>query len=128
MKFSTKAEYGLRAIVCLDKTGEKPVSLSCIAKQEHLSQAYLERLFAQLKKAKLIKADIGMRGGYYLNRSAKEITALQVIEALEGTVAPFDCAGAGKCHHESCKIHPVWSKLYTQIKTTLGEMTLDQIM
>jgi len=128
MKFSTKAEYGLRAIVCLDKTGEKPVSLANIAKREYLSLAYLERLFAQLKKANLIKADIGVRGGYYLNRAAKDITALEVIEALEGSVAPFDCAGSGKCQHASCKIHPVWNTLYTQVKKTLREMTLDKIM
>lgn len=128
MKFSTKAEYGLRAIVCLDKTGQKPVSLALIAKQEGLSLAYLERLFASLKKAKLVRADIGVKGGYYLNLPAKDITALAVIEALEGSVSPFDCAGVDKCKHECCKIHPVWSKLYTQIQATLRDMTLETIM
>jgi Rrf2 family protein len=128
MKFSTKAEYGLRAIVCLDKTGEKPVSLALIAKQEGLSLAYLERLFAQLKKAKLVRADIGVKGGYYLNRPTTDITVLAVIEALEGSVAPFDCVGKGKCNHPDCKIHPVWNQLYTQIKKTLREMNLEQIM
>ncbi len=128
MKFSTRAEYGLRAVVCLDKTGEKPVSLAFIAKKEGLSLAYLERLFAKLKKAKLVRADIGVKGGYYLNRPAEDITVLELIEALEGSVAPFDCAQGGKCDHLTCKIHPVWSKLYAQIKTTLREMTLETIM
>ncbi|MBT5338608.1 Rrf2 family transcriptional regulator, partial [Candidatus Falkowbacteria bacterium] len=53
MKFSTKAEYGLRAIVHLDKAGKKSVSLAWIADKEKISLSYLERLFASLKKAGL---------------------------------------------------------------------------
>ncbi|MBU1132386.1 Rrf2 family transcriptional regulator [Patescibacteria group bacterium] len=129
MKFSTKSEYGLRAIVHLDKNGENPVSLAMIAKEEGLSLAYLERLFAQLKKAELIRADLGAKGGYYLTRPAKEISVLEMIEALDGSVAPFSCADKGiHCNSKKCKIHPVWAKLYSQIRKTLGEISLAELI
>lgn len=130
MKFSTRAEYGLRAIVCLDKNRKIPVSLAAIAAAENLSLAYLEQLFACLKRAKMVKADKGAKGGYYLSRPAKKISALEIIEALEGTVAPFDCVGRKQksgcsCH---CRIHPVWQKLYGQIIKTLKSIKLSQII
>ena len=93
MKFSTRAEYGLRAIVRLDKKRKRAVSLAQIAESEGLSLAYLERLFARLKKFKLVKADKGVKGGYYLARPADKISVLEIIEALEGSVAPFSCVG-----------------------------------
>ncbi|NQT49096.1 Rrf2 family transcriptional regulator [Candidatus Kuenenbacteria bacterium] len=129
MKFSTKAEYGLRAIVHLDKTGKKPVSLALIAKEEGLSLGYLERLFAKLKKAGLVKAEKGVNGGYLLAKSASKIKVLEIIEALEGSVAPYDCVDGKKiCCECACKVHPVWEKLYKQVKKTLNSMTLSSIM
>lgn len=128
MKFSTKAEYGLRAIVHLDKTAKKAVSLSMIAKSENLSLAYLERLFAKLKKAKIIKAEKGVKGGYLLNKSASKITVLEIIQALEGDIVPYDCVGKCVCQTCNCKIHPVWDKLYKQITKTLKDIKLSNIM
>ncbi|MBI5076943.1 Rrf2 family transcriptional regulator [Candidatus Falkowbacteria bacterium] len=129
MKFSTRAEYGLRAIVHLDKNGRNLVSLAGIAQKEKLSLAYLERLFAKLKKAKLVRADLGARGGYYLAKPAKKINVLSVIEALEGSVAPMECVGRDfVCCSAPCRVHPVWLKLYRQIKKTLKEISLESIM
>ena len=127
MKFSTKAEYGLRAIVHLDKAGKQSVSLALIAQKEKISLAYLERLFASLKKANIVKADKGVKGGYYLTKPASKITALDIIVALEGSVAPYNCAAGNICCNCDCKILPVWVKLYKQIKKTLKEIKLSEL-
>lgn len=126
MRFSTKAEYGLRAIVNLDKAGKKPVSLALIAEKESLSLAYLERLFARLKKANLVRADKGVRGGYYLTRPAAKISVLEIVTALEGSVAPMACVEQEHCGCV-CRIHPVWQKLYAQIKATLKKIKLSDL-
>jgi len=126
MRFSTKAEYGLRAIVNLDKAGKKPVSLALIAKKEGLSLAYLERLFARLKKAGLVRADKGVHGGYYLSRPAAKISALEIVTALEGSVAPMACVESSHCGC-ACRIHPVWQKLYSQVKSTLKKIKLSDL-
>jgi len=127
MKFSTKAEYGLRALIHLDKTGKKAVSLAFIAKNEGISLAYLERIFARLKKAKIVKAKLGPSGGYVLNKPASQINLLQIITALEGSVAPFSCVEQ-TCPVCKCKVHPVWVDLYKKIQDTLKKTKLSSIM
>ena len=124
MKFSTKAEYGLRAIIYLAKS-KKSVSLASIAKQEGLSLAYLERLFALLKKAELITSYKGVKGGYTLIRPASKITVAQIIKALEGDLYQIKCDSCDVCQ---CLIHPVWLKLYKQINKTLDSITLKSLI
>lgn len=92
MKFSTKATYGLRAIVRLAKeTDNQPVSLSTIAQEENISLGYLETIFSKLKKAKLVKAVKGSAGGYSLVGRPEELNAWEIINALEGKNSLFHC-------------------------------------
>ena len=124
MKFSTKAEYGLRAIVELAKS-KAPVSLASIARQEGLSLAYLERLFASLKRAGLVNSFKGLRGGYTLTRSASDISVAEIIIALEGSLYEIKCGGCLVC---GCNVHSVWDKLYKQIYQTLNSITLKSLI
>lgn len=124
MKFSTKAEYGLRAVLHLVKS-EAPVSLKQIAKIEKLSLPYLERIFSRLKKAGLVVSRKGMRGGYCLRQPASVITAAEVIIALEGELYHLKCPN---CDIQDCRVHPVWEKLYEQIKKTLESITLQSLI
>ncbi len=92
MKFSTRTTYGLRAMIILAQNYNKTkVSLAKIAKKENISLRYLERLFAGLKKAGLVKAEKGASGGYVLSRSPKEITIFEIVKVLEGKMSPFHC-------------------------------------
>lgn len=129
MNFSTKTEYGLRALVKLDLKVKTPVSLAQIARSESISLAYLERLFSLLKKAKIVKADLGVTGGYYLARPAKDISVLEIVEVLEGKILSYACVKGKACEHsDNCKIHPVWQKLYSEVRKTLSKMKLINIM
>src|SRR5947207_15537698 len=112
MLFSTKAEYGVRLMVELgrraspDATAEAaPVSLAEVASAEMLPLAYLEHLVAKLRDAGLVGSVRGAHGGYHLGRPASEISMRDVVEALEGPVAPLECfhverEGRLLCSHE----------------------------
>ena len=85
MKFSKKTRYGLRALVDLavnSKSGH--VSLTSIAQRNEISQQYLEQIFSSLKKAGIVKSIKGNQGGYYLGKTAGEITLSAIVKALEG--------------------------------------------
>lgn len=85
MKFSKKSRYGMRALIDLtvnSKDGRVP--LNSIAERNSISPQYLEQVFASLRKAGIVKSIKGPQGGYLLNRSPEEITAAEVIKALEG--------------------------------------------
>jgi Rrf2 family cysteine metabolism transcriptional repressor len=117
MLFSTKAEYGVRLMVELGRQpGESPVSLSSVAAAENLPLSYMEHLVAKLRKAGLVSSTRGAHGGYRLSRSAEEITMDQVVEALEGPVAPMDCfhetpTGKVLCSHLTDGHHACATKL-----------------
>ncbi len=133
MKFSTKTTYGLRAMIELarhEKQGS--LALKKIADKENISLKYLERLFAQLKKAELIKSEMGAGGGYSLAKKSKEIIVFDIVKALEGKMSPFYCMGedgkiycAAKCH---CGATKVLSKVQEAVNTTLKSMNLGELL
>ena len=98
MLFSTKAEYGVRLMVELGRRAgggspaeATPFSLSAVAEAERLPLSYLEHLVAKLRQAGLVTSVRGAHGGYRLARSAEQITMIEVVQALEGPIAPMEC-------------------------------------
>jgi len=150
MMFSTKAEYGVRVMVALAQRaahsadGEEPVvPLAEIAEREGLPLAYLEHLVARLRKAELIGSRRGSRGGYMLARAPAEITMAEVVEALEGSIAPIECISQGPdgsivCARESsgqaggtphvCPTKLLWTRVRGSIVRTLLETTLADLL
>ena len=127
MRFSTRAEYGLRALICLAKNEKKkPLSLAQIAQKEKISLAYLERLIAQLKKAKIVLSTKGMKGGYQLARNPEKINLKEIFVALEGSLAPYKCVERGKflCNQKNCATKIVWQKIQAEILKILNSLTL----
>ena len=75
MKLSTRARYGLRALIDLGLYSEtEAVSIQSIATRQNISVSYLEQLMALLKKAGLVKSIRGAGGGYRLGKPAQEIS------------------------------------------------------
>ncbi|MCI7100139.1 MAG: Rrf2 family transcriptional regulator [Lachnospiraceae bacterium] len=102
MKFSRKSRYGLSALIDLAVNSKtEQVSLCSIAKRNSISPQYLEQIFANLRRAGIVKSIKGSQGGYFLKGSPSEITVAQVLEALEGDYhieaekAPEDSSSPG---------------------------------
>ncbi len=140
MMFSSKSEYGVRVMVELARrTGERSVvSLAEIAERNEMPLAYLEHLVARLRKAGLVDSRRGARGGYLLARPADEITMAEIIEALEGSIAPIECISLGPdgsivCSRESdpahvCPTKLLWTRVRSSIVRTLMETTLGDLV
>jgi Rrf2 family transcriptional regulator, cysteine metabolism repressor len=139
MMFSTKAEYGVRVMVELARrAGDDPVPLAEIAEHDGLPLAYLEHLVARLRKAGLVDSRRGSRGGYLLARAPAEITMAEVVEALEGSIAPIECIsqaadGSIVCSRESdpghvCPTKLLWTRVRFAIVSTLRETTLADLV
>ncbi len=133
MIFSTKSTYGLRAMINLAKhKSEDSVPLSIIAKDEKISLKYLERLFASLKKAELVKSVKGAGGGYKLAKQANRIVIYDIIKALEGKLSPFHCLdeqGKVYCSYKcNCGVTAVLTKVQQSIDSTLKNIKLSQLL
>jgi len=130
VKFSTKSEYGLRALISLAQhQKDQPYSLAKIAQEQKISLAYLERLFAKLKKADLVKSAKGMKGGYSLVKPANKISVKDILVALEGKLSPYICADLPNvCKVNFCSVKFVWQKLESAMNKTLEEIKLSQLV
>jgi Rrf2 family transcriptional regulator, cysteine metabolism repressor len=140
MLFSTKAEYGVRLMVELGRRagdsapdGAEPVSLGAVAEAETLPLSYLEHLVAKLRAADLVTSVRGAHGGYRLARSATEITMLDVVEALEGPIAPMDREGRVLCSHETdadraCATKLLWTRVQGGVTRALAGTTLADLV
>ena len=139
MLFSTKAEYGVRLMIELGRQpGSEPVALSAVAEAERLPLSYLEHLVAKLRQAELVASTRGAHGGYRLNRPAEQITMAEVVEALEGKIAPMECfheAPEGKvlCSHETdgdraCATKLLWTRVQGGVNRALAGTTLAELI
>jgi Rrf2 family cysteine metabolism transcriptional repressor len=138
MLFSTKAEYGVRLMVELGRQpGSAPVSLGAVATAENLPLSYLEHLVAKLRNAGLVDSTRGAHGGYRLSRPAVEISMQEVVEALEGQIAPMECfhetpEGRVLCSHESddgaCATKLLWTRVQGGVTKALGGTTLQELV
>jgi Rrf2 family protein len=140
MMFSTKAEYGIRVMVHLARSGDgRPISLGSIAEAEGLPLAYLEHLVQRLRRAELVQSQRGARGGYTLAREPEDITMAEVVAALEGEIAPIECLtegpdGALVCvrdgdpGHDPCPTKLLWTRVRGSIVRTLRELTLADLV
>jgi Rrf2 family protein len=88
---SSKGIYGLAAMHVLSHApNSRTMQVKEISAMTSLSHTYLEQLLSQLRKAGLITSIRGASGGYKLSRPAHEITVLEIVESLEGTLFEFD--------------------------------------
>ena len=94
MKSTAKIRYGLQLMLELAlRHGQGPVLVPAIAKRQGLPAKYLHVILGSLKAAGLVRAQRGPTGGCELARPPAAISALEVIEALEGRPAPLQRSG-----------------------------------
>jgi Rrf2 family protein len=88
VKLSNKGRYGVRALfdIAFHNDG-RPTQIKDIAARESIPARFLEQIFQDLKRAGLVGAKRGPRGGYHLARPAREIRLGDVVRALEGPIA-----------------------------------------
>lgn len=133
MKLSTKGRYGLEALVDLAIHAEEgPVSLKSISSRQNLPENYLEQIFLALRRNKLVESTRGAQGGYRLSRQAEEITVLEVLNALEGPLAPVGCIvskNGERCErYATCAPRTLWEKIKETLDNTAAAITLEELV
>lgn len=132
MKFSTKARYGLRAMIELAlRNEEDPVSVKSIAECQGISEAYLEQLMAILSRRGLVRSIRGAQGGYLLARDPSTIRVGDVIRALDGPLVPVECVSRENpvnCkRYDYCPTRPVWERVRDVLEESLDSLTLQDL-
>jgi Rrf2 family protein len=132
MKLSTRGRYALRMMLDLARHegGDRPVSLTSVAKRTGLSRGYLEQLALALRTAKLLRGVSGRNGGYKLARSAGEIRVGEIVEATIGPICLVECLDepASCLETETCECRVVYSLINQRISEVLHSYTLSDLL
>lgn len=130
MKFSTRARYGMRAMLDLAVNGgENLVLLKDIADRQGVSKRYLEHMMTLLRNKGLVVAERGASGGYRLAREPSLIRLDEVFEALEGKLAPVDCVEEDSSCERSgdCVVRQLWCDVTSAMRGVLAAQTLEDL-
>ena len=132
MRLGTKGRYAVMAMTDLARNGcDRAVTLAEIAGRQEISQAYLEQLFAALRRRGLVASVRGPGGGYRLGRSADLISVVDVVRAVDEPLTAtrcegvqIGCLGGG----ERCATHDLWDALGDHIAHFLAEVSLEDVV
>lgn len=138
MRLSKRGEYGLRAMIALAEPAEKGGSpkmmqIKEISVRENISTKFLEQILLALKNAGLVHSKMGVGGGYYLAKPAKEITLGQVFRVLDGPVAPVKCVSqmayepCGCPDEQTCGLRLVMGDVRNAISDILDKTSLADV-
>ena len=128
MKFSTKDRYALLLMVELaSATPGEYLPLKAVSDNQGISVKYLEQIVAPLSKAGLVESGRGSQGGYRLSRPAAQITAGDILRAVEGEIVPVPCLATSAESCPQCETLGFWEGLNQVINQYIDSATLEKL-
>ena len=128
MKVSSRAEYGLRALLDLAAHyGEGYVQSHAIAARQGLPESYLNQLMTSLRRAGLVTSKRGPTGGHILSRPPGDIVLREAFDVLEEGSSPWWCAEVDDpdCEYAvGCGLRPMWVAIKSAAEGVLDRLTL----
>lgn len=132
MKISTKGRYGVRIMLELALNFENNLlTVRYIAKQQGISEKYIEQIISLLNKAGLVRSQRGASGGYRLADSPDKITVGQILRVTEGEINVVDCVSDNICSCDrkaECVTADVWMEIRNAIDNVVDNITLADLL
>ena len=134
MKLSDGVEWGVHVVTLLAYVPEgRALTAARLAEYHGVPAAYLAKHLQALSRAEILESVQGPRGGYRLAKPARDVTVLDVIEAIEGTEPAFRCteirrrgpgARPAREYPLPCAIDRVMRSADTVWRASLGAVTI----
>jgi Rrf2 family protein len=126
VRVSAKADYAVRAAVELAAAGEEPLTAEVVADRQQIPVQFLQKIFHELRRARLVTSQRGPDGGHRLARPADEITVADVIRAVDGPLATVRGQPPEGLHYDGAAVplQEVWIALRTNVRAVLEGVTL----
>jgi Rrf2 family nitric oxide-sensitive transcriptional repressor len=127
--FSQTVEYALRAVVYLAGKSPSPAICEEIAAATKVPRPYMAKVLLGLVRSKVLHSQRGLGGGVSLQRNPKEVTILEVVNAVDPiiriTKCPLDLASHG---FNLCPLHRRMDDALAKIEETFQKTTLDEVL
>ena len=131
MHITRQADYALRAVLYLARLKDNELAAtSVMAREQSIPPSFLAKIISQLSVVGLLHTARGARGGVSLARDPKDITLLDVVEAVDGPVQLNVCVGSRRvCGFEDdCPLQTVWCDMQNELVTRLRTTTFAQMV
>ena len=132
MKISTRGRYAVRILLDIAMHQDQgPVAMKDIARRQQISKKYGDQIGMQLSQAGLLLAMRGRQGGYRLIPPAKDVSVLQVLRIMEGSMVPVQCLETNPNYCERCGFCitlPMWTGLNKVMTDYLGNISLQTLI
>ncbi len=133
MRLGAKGRYAVMAMADIARHGrEGAVSLAEIAERQEISLAYLEQLFARLRRAGLVASVRGPGGGYRLARAPEATSVGSIVLAVDEPLHATRCDARGEIGclsgGERCMTHHLWEALGDEIEQFLDGVSLADVI
>ena len=131
MRHTQKSKFATRALIelALDDCGS-PLGVTEVARTQRIPERFLEQIFGDLRRAKILESRRGARGGFCFAIPPEEITILDIVEVLDGEVRPARCSAGGKCYIADaplCVTSKIWDEAREALEGVFGRYTIAQI-
>ncbi len=131
MQITRQADYAVRAVLYLAKLGNtERAATSTVADEQRIPPSFLAKIISQLSIAGILHTSRGARGGVTLAREPRDISLLEVVEAIDGPIQLNECVGEdGLCSFDSeCPLRPVWCEAQEELVKRLKSTTFEQLL
>jgi len=130
LRISKLTDYGTVILAALAaQAAAVRLTAADVAARTKISLPTVSKLLKSLQRGGLVTSSRGSSGGYQLARAATQITAADILDALEGKLALTECSGAhSHCGIEStCRVGHAWQHVNLAIRRSLEDITLAQL-
>jgi FeS assembly SUF system regulator len=129
IRMSKFADYGIVLMTYIaDASDTHPQNARGLAVASSLPLPTVSKILKSLSRAGLLLSHRGKQGGYTLARSAREISVVDMIGAIDGPIAMTECSTtspSSSCELEgSCPVRSNWQLISSTVHRALGELTL----
>ncbi|MHC4132651.1 MAG: RrF2 family transcriptional regulator [Planctomycetota bacterium] len=131
LQITLTVDYALRVVMYIAAYGkDRYVPASEIAREQQIPRLYVSKILQCLTQADIVNTIPGRKGGAKLQHYPDEISVLEVIEAVDGSVPLNRCLSNSKqCSRSSfCKMRPFWVKTHRSLVNTLGQARISHFI
>ena len=132
MRVTAKGEYATQAVLHLSLQYPEVVTIHEIAQRHHIPLKYLEQILLELKRGGSLESRRGVRGGYTLARTPREISVGAVLRVVDGAFAESSCVHneslGGVCvEGDSCGLKQTWKDVQGAVEKILFATTFEEV-
>lgn len=132
MRITLESDYALRIISALAKH-DGIVDAKTLSEETLVTLQFTLKILHKLVKCELVKSFKGVKGGYSLNKSPKNITLKEVIEQIDGPIAMVKCLEGAECcslkqEKTNCIYHDIFDTISLDVARKLKSITIADVL